>query len=281
MKLLLGKVEKLSIDSVSVNFRAHDLPDELVNFNEHESSNTNVYDRFYQETNPLKQLRIFQYKKLIAQSHSFFHNGDLHLDVGCGDGLFIETIQKTVKHTSSFGIDPYTPSVSDSIQRISLTNLAERNSSHFDFITLLDVFEHFPDSQIAIKNLKTLLKPSGIILIKVPSKDSLIYTALRLLSYLCPPVAKIGLRILYQVNFPPPHYFYFNYASLDRLLKMENLEIVSHLFVSETTIPYLYRRLWNINPILKPLVFVILSILELFTPPSFRDSLAVWVKIKN
>jgi 2-polyprenyl-3-methyl-5-hydroxy-6-metoxy-1,4-benzoquinol methylase len=116
MKLLLGKVRNLSNDSVSVNFRANNLPDELENFELYESLHTNAYDKFYRTHNPLKKMRIFQYKKLIVQSHPFFRGGDLHLDVGCGDGLFIETLQNAVKNIRSFGIDPHTPSVSDSIQ---------------------------------------------------------------------------------------------------------------------------------------------------------------------
>jgi hypothetical protein len=85
-------------------------------------------------------------------------------------------------------------------------------------LTLLDVIEHFPPTQLhsRIDALLRALPSVQIVVVKVPTSSGPLYACASLM-------ARLGLGgpldQLYQVGTNPPHYNYFSRRSLRRLLE--------------------------------------------------------------
>ena len=102
---------------------------------------------------------------------------DAILDVGCGAGQLLMAM-----HITGFedltGIDPYLAkevSLGRGLQilRKSMAELDRR----FDFIMLHHSFEHLADPLAALKQIRSLLKPEGRVLIRVPVAGSYAWRA--------------------------------------------------------------------------------------------------------
>jgi 2-polyprenyl-3-methyl-5-hydroxy-6-metoxy-1,4-benzoquinol methylase len=100
------------------------------------------------------------------------------LDVGCGDGLFFESLQE---FGNVEGVEPFADGVSP--------NNPHRNSIHigsfdaqfqprkkYTLILMLDVLEHLDNPLEALQHAHSLLSPDGSILITVPA-FSLLWTS--------------------------------------------------------------------------------------------------------
>ncbi len=107
------------------------------------------------------------------------------LDVGCGDGFFLEQLSKRIPNADYIAVDTafddefiafFTQKYAKSnIQFLSKLSSEALNGKHIDIILLLDVIEHIEND---IDFLKSLTKLSGfdnntIIVISVPAYQSL------------------------------------------------------------------------------------------------------------
>ncbi len=102
------------------------------------------------------------------------------LDAGCGDGRFLKYLQdKGGKNL--YGIDYSERAIIFAnllLQDISLKEADLRETlpfeeNYFDFIFLVETLEHiaFEEVSIVLKNLQLILKPNGVLIITVPSKN--------------------------------------------------------------------------------------------------------------
>ncbi|MFH1001055.1 MAG: class I SAM-dependent methyltransferase, partial [Bacteroidota bacterium] len=99
------------------------------------------------------------------------------LDIGIGRGEML-TCMKNWGYTNYFGID-ISPSTVNFCKGLSLQcELVENTTAylinkpnHFDLITLLDVLEHIPKSELIpfMKAVKKSLKKNGVLIIQVPN----------------------------------------------------------------------------------------------------------------
>lgn len=101
------------------------------------------------------------------------------LDVGCGDGRFLQTIRKHIrrncilegleisedasKNAKQAGFKVY----DESIEKINLT------PSSYDYIFMIQVLEHLHEPIESIKKIYTALKNGGILIIETPDTDCL------------------------------------------------------------------------------------------------------------
>lgn len=94
------------------------------------------------------------------------------LDIGAGTGDFLNVAQKNGWQTT--GIEPSEKAKTIAMQKgVAFENDAANLENHsFDVITMWHVLEHVPNLENQIKELKRLLKPTGIILIAVPNFNS-------------------------------------------------------------------------------------------------------------
>lgn len=85
-----------------------------------------------------------------------------HLDYGGGSGLLASILKKS--NWQSVSYDPFVD------RNVSIGQIGK-----FDLITAFEVFEHVPDVQLLMSNLRSLLSPDGIVLFSTLLSDGNIH----------------------------------------------------------------------------------------------------------
>jgi SAM-dependent methyltransferase len=92
------------------------------------------------------------------------------LDVGCGDGLFFDRLERFGRVE---GVEPDASLVSDPRwrDRIRVAAVGEGAlpRSAYDLVLMLDVLEHIADDRAALAEVRGALKPGGHLLLTVPA----------------------------------------------------------------------------------------------------------------
>ncbi len=94
------------------------------------------------------------------------------LDVGCGDGLFFDVLERYAAEVE--GVEPDRTLLSrerTAEGRIHAQpfDSAFRPGHRYDLMLFLDVLEHIPDAGAAVAHAATLLEPGGVVLVTVPA----------------------------------------------------------------------------------------------------------------
>lgn len=134
------------------------------------------------------------------------------LDIGCNEGYFLDLM----KCFECYGVER--SSIHGKIAKkkhgknIFIGTFEDYKTSFlFDCITLQDVLDHMVDPLNVLKKCNKLLKPNGILIVKVHDMSCL--------------YAKIMGRNFYAF-IPPFHLFYFNRISLAMALKKSSFDII-------------------------------------------------------
>ncbi len=136
------------------------------------------------------------------------------IDIGSGYGLFLEKL-KDAGYTNLFGIEPNTEAVRISKENfgfkiynegITSTRLPK---SEFDVTMLIAVIEHFTDPVRSLGQIKTLLKPGGVLYVNTLN------------------LREVILRQGINKYFKFVHTMYFTKNSLKNALRLAGFEIVS------------------------------------------------------
>lgn len=132
----------------------------------HTDANVSIMDKMYQ---CVKKINIRSKTKLLNK-HSY-EIGKI-LDYGCGTGDFLITAKDL--GWRCYGFEPNLKARDTAKQKgIVLANkLSDFEDHYFDAITLWHVLEHVVDLDETIKELKRILKPSGVLIIAVPNYKS-------------------------------------------------------------------------------------------------------------
>ncbi len=151
------------------------------------------------------------------------------LDVGCGNGIFLQAIAraghtpvamdiapKIIEHMKKIGIQGYT----------KLSKIPEKS---FDAATAFDVIEHTIDPQLFVREVKATLKKNGVVMFTTPN---LVGVSGRI------------LRTKWHAFGPGGHNVLFSPQSLKLILENNGFEILSlktdtftQWFVPSTTLP--------------------------------------------
>lgn len=97
------------------------------------------------------------------------------LDVGCGDGWFLDSLPKNIRKLGA-EIDPSLVSRSKILSgEILIGDLVvlEKYAGQVDLLCLFDVVEHIEDDLAFLKQARLLLKPTGKLIISVPALNSI------------------------------------------------------------------------------------------------------------
>jgi len=148
------------------------------------------------------------------------------LDIGCGNGLFFETLQR---FGSVCGIEPDAALVAENGPHRRRIDVRPFDASYqppdavpFDWVLMLDVLEHLPDDHAAAAHVREILAPAGLFLLTVPALESL-WSAHD------------------DANL---HFRRYTKASLKSVLELAGFEIQHlHYFFGWTIPPMLLRRL--------------------------------------
>jgi 2-polyprenyl-3-methyl-5-hydroxy-6-metoxy-1,4-benzoquinol methylase len=138
-------------------------------------------EKYISHTDATKSLmdKVYQFVKKININHKLNLINSLPkeekklLDVGCGTGDFLAACKKNGYQIS--GVEPNDRANKIAIKKTEeyvFKNLVDINESKFDVITLWHVLEHVPNLKDYIIQIKSLLKPNGILIIAVPNFKS-------------------------------------------------------------------------------------------------------------
>jgi len=112
---------------------------------------------------------------------------DTLIDMGCGDGYFIQLINKhEIKTRVMWGVD-LNPGIVQLKTQIRNGNFSVQNilktdfkNNTFDVVTCLDVLEHMRDVKVVLTEIKRILKDNGHLIVSSPVESTL-YKSLRFL----------------------------------------------------------------------------------------------------
>lgn len=160
-----------------------------------------------------------RFNQKIRQIELIKRGGNL-LDLGCGVGLFLESINDSeLFKWKLFGVDINEKLIKEAKTRLDkkvsnlysgiLTSLGFKRH-FFDCVVCLDVLEHDNLLESTLNEIKKILKPSGLLLIQSPNQRSV-------MAYLC--------GSLWDWWAVPDHIFHFNPQAFTTILKDHGFRI--------------------------------------------------------
>ncbi|MBC7915522.1 MAG: class I SAM-dependent methyltransferase [Pyrinomonadaceae bacterium] len=152
-------------------------------------------------------------KSEYIYTESLIKEGDRVLDVGCGRGQFgsqisgkavftgLEFNDEAIKKANLAGLNV----IKQSIEEHSI-----ENEGKYDLVTSFQVLEHIGNSRDFIKASLAAVKPGGMLVISVPSYDSL-----------------VSVQLNNTLNLPPHHMSWWSDTALENLAGLFNMELIS------------------------------------------------------
>ena len=151
----------------------HDAPAtafDAATFGEEYFTHVSNYGGLYRRFNPPHKIKGY-----LAEIRRVRSSGAL-LDVGCAFGGFLERARQ---YYTCEGLDISAYALAKARQVLPGTTLHHGSIEGFtagrtyDIITCFDVIEHVPDTDLALKRLRALLAPAGILAMAMPVYDTL------------------------------------------------------------------------------------------------------------
>ena len=191
-------------------------------------------DEVYDDSNA--ECLNYYYQKLADLINSRFPRPGRVLDLGCSRGWFLDVMAGWECHGNEISITDAAVARQRYGERI-VTGAFEDyplRDNYFDVIALQDVFDHFRDPMAALQKCRRLLRPGGLIAIKVHNISCL--------------YAKVTGSNFYAV-IPPSHLFYYNGNSLALALTNSGYQVVDSKFIGHLMkVKTVFWRLSRSNP---------------------------------
>lgn len=110
----------------------------------------------------------------IGQIRKFSKNGDKILDIGVGLGRLLSNIENVEKYGVDISISYLEEARKHGIN-VCLAKIEELpyQDNFFDIVTTTDVLEHVLDLYVCVTQIMRVLKPGGILVIRVPYKEDM------------------------------------------------------------------------------------------------------------
>ena len=192
-----------------------------------------MFEGSYLET---QASRIEEYREMLGMIHHFKPKGRL-LEVGCAAGSFLFYARRAGYQVE--GVDISRWAVEKARLQFGLEVHQGRlmevglDSDSYDVIFLSDLLEHEPEPTKFLQEVRRLLKPDGICVIKVPTYvNSFYYRFLRRLPWSWT-LGKLDPRLLQALKvwnkgpkFPPYHLYEYSPRTLAELMEKCGLRII-------------------------------------------------------
>ena len=150
-------------------------------------------------------------RRFLAFARPYLNPGDEVLDIGCGDGALLRTLCQAGAAACGIDLDPEGARFIEQTYGIPVQvgafEEADFQGRCFDAVVATHVIEHFFEPIEALKKMRTLLKPGGVVVLETPN-------ILR---------PKVGFRRLFSV----PHNYYFSPRTLCVALQRAGLETIA------------------------------------------------------
>lgn len=156
------------------------------------------------------------------------------LDIGCATGVFLDRARK--RGYEPVGVDFSSELVDYARREFSLDarlgTLEDQAfpDAHFDVVTMLDVIEHIPRYEGLFPELRRVLKPGGLLLLRTPTEDALMRSFAKLLHRAS--FGRFELPMLWFYSFE--HVNSFSEETLRKLLEKFGFEVEEAYDESET-----------------------------------------------
>jgi 2-polyprenyl-3-methyl-5-hydroxy-6-metoxy-1,4-benzoquinol methylase len=173
-------------------------------------------DEAYEDTNV--ECLNYYYQKLGDLIRRRFARPGRVLDVGCSRGWFLDVMQGWECHGNEIVAADAVAARERHGEGIVTGSFEDYplREGYFDVITLQDVFDHFRDPMAALEKCRRLLRPGGLLAIKVHNISCL--------------YAKLTGSNFYAI-IPPSHLFYYDRRTLARALSNSGFQVVDAKFI--------------------------------------------------
>jgi 2-polyprenyl-3-methyl-5-hydroxy-6-metoxy-1,4-benzoquinol methylase len=169
--------------------------------------------KYYSRWDEISSSRpVSRLRKLIKRPHTVVKGLRL-LDVGCGDGTFLQEMR--VRGYDVHGVEPDRLRAKicrdNSFDVVCGTVMDLHFKNYFDVITFNHVFEHIPNPHETLDRCQELLRDNGMLIFQLPRSDSLL--------------AMVFSRNC-QLFALPGHLFNYSTQNFSILLKSHGFEIM-------------------------------------------------------
>lgn len=212
------------------------------------------------------------YQKNLALIERCVPRGRL-LDIGCATGGFLQEAQE--RGWTVEGIDLSQWAVDQCHRRgivachCGTIDTLPNHSMRFDAVTMLDYIEHDTDPRHLLVQVRTMLKPGGIVYISTPDIGGF--------------VARLLGKHWWGIN--PLHLTYFSRATLRHLLEQEGFDVVlEQSYARRFTLAYWASRLEHFHPLLARCAVKMLHFVHLAEAPlslTIGDAMEVIARKRN
>ncbi|MEK9151256.1 MAG: class I SAM-dependent methyltransferase [Patescibacteria group bacterium] len=165
----------------------------------------------------LRWVDFLGHRRRLKILRKFLKGGNKLLEIGCGRGAFLARLPKLldkygveINDDGAAYVKAHYPDVTIYQEKIDAPEFP--GNQKYDAIVMWHVLEHIDDPNTFLPALKKLLNTNGFLICDIPNRDSLGFA-----------IAKSSWFHLDT----PRHLFFYNYTSLQSLLKRHQLEIVS------------------------------------------------------
>jgi len=204
----------------------------------------------------LEAFRLFFAWNRMRRVKKFFSYPGKALDIGCGQGTFLQMLKK--EGWECHGTELTLKSASRAFRRGISVSVGEIDESRypphsFDLITLWHVLEHLPQPLETIKKVTRLLKKGGILAISTPNIDSL--------------QAKMGGSRWFHLD-PPRHLYLYSPRTLAQMIGSLDFRLLKlyHFSLEQNPFGWL-QSLLNLSGLPQNSLYMILK-----NTPSLREA---------
>lgn len=167
----------------------------------------------------------------FRQYLQYFEKNDIILDIGCGEGAFLNLLRKEGFKGIGVDVDPCVLKIArkyglEVIQSDIFHFLDDNNNQNkFNGVMLGDVIEHFDPffCQILLKKIIKILKNSGKLIITTPNSKCLM----------------MNLGSFYENEIQ--HHNLYSVSAIKRFLEQERMNVISHGIVKNSFLPIFIR----------------------------------------
>jgi ubiquinone/menaquinone biosynthesis C-methylase UbiE len=125
---------------------------------------------------------------LTEQIISGFQQGYLVMEIGCGTGNLLKTLENTCLKGNVFGLDLFWEGLAFAQERTTAGLIQARaecmpfSSEQFNLVGIFDVLEHLENDESILSTIQEMLKPGGKLLLTVPAHSDL-WSSFDMVSY--------------------------------------------------------------------------------------------------